>query len=46
MKTLILYSSRDGQTKKIAEFIASKLSGDVQTQPLTERQILRKPIAS
>ncbi|MGC6405946.1 menaquinone-dependent protoporphyrinogen IX dehydrogenase [Bisgaard Taxon 45] len=36
MKTLILYSSRDGQTKKIAQFIASKLSGNVQIQALTE----------
>ncbi|SUB37012.1 menaquinone dependent protoporphyrinogen IX dehydrogenase [Pasteurella multocida] len=42
MKTLILYSSRDGQTKKIAEFIASKLSGDVQTQPLTEKTDITK----
>lgn len=29
MKTLILYSTRDGQTKKIAEFIAARLNGDV-----------------
>ncbi|MGC6359087.1 menaquinone-dependent protoporphyrinogen IX dehydrogenase [Bisgaard Taxon 45] len=36
MKTLILYSSRDGQTKKIAQFIASKLSGNVQIQALAE----------
>ncbi|HDR1866294.1 TPA: menaquinone-dependent protoporphyrinogen IX dehydrogenase [Pasteurella multocida] len=42
MKTLILYSSCDGQTKKIAEFIASKLSGDVQTQPLTEKTDITK----
>ena len=29
MKTFILYSSRDGQTKKIAEFMAQHLEGDV-----------------
>ena len=28
MKTLILYSSCDGQTKKIAEFMAQYLEGD------------------
>ncbi|MGC7561047.1 menaquinone-dependent protoporphyrinogen IX dehydrogenase [Pasteurella sp. PK-2025] len=36
MKTFILYSSHDGQTKKIAQFIATKLSGEVHVQPLTE----------
>lgn len=36
MKTLILYSSHDGQTKKIAQFIASKLSDEVEVLPLTE----------
>ncbi|MDO5054248.1 menaquinone-dependent protoporphyrinogen IX dehydrogenase [Pasteurella oralis] len=36
MKTLILYSSRDGQTKKIAEYIASCLLGDVSIEALTE----------
>ena len=36
MKTLILYSSRDGQTKKIAEFMAQHLEGDVVVSPLTE----------
>ncbi|HDR1021301.1 TPA: menaquinone-dependent protoporphyrinogen IX dehydrogenase [Pasteurella multocida] len=35
MKTLILYSSREGQTKKIAEYIATQLSGEVQIQALT-----------
>lgn len=34
MKTLILYSSVDGQTKKIAEFIAKQLAGDIQIAPL------------
>ena len=29
MKTLILYSSCDGQTKKIAEFMAQYLEGEV-----------------
>ena len=29
MKTLIIYSSRDGQTKKIAEFIARKIHAEV-----------------
>ncbi|MFY1027780.1 menaquinone-dependent protoporphyrinogen IX dehydrogenase [Actinobacillus seminis] len=29
MKTLILYATHDGQTKKIAEFIASLLEGEV-----------------
>ena len=34
MKTLILYSSHDGQTKKIAEFLATLVKGFVQVQPL------------
>lgn len=29
MKTLIIYSSYDGQTKKIAEFIAQKINAEV-----------------
>lgn len=29
MKTVILYLTRDGQTKKIAEHIATELEGDV-----------------
>ncbi|MGY4676757.1 menaquinone-dependent protoporphyrinogen IX dehydrogenase [Pasteurella sp. P03HT] len=37
MKTLILYSSCDGQTKKIAEFIALHLSGEVVIEALTEK---------
>ena len=36
MKTLILYSSRDGQTQKIAQFIAQQLSGEVEIQALRE----------
>ena len=36
METLILYSSRDGQTKKIADFIAKELSGNVTVQSLHE----------
>ena len=36
MKTLILYSSRDGQTKKIAEFMAQYLEGEVVVSLLTE----------
>ncbi|MDH2925804.1 menaquinone-dependent protoporphyrinogen IX dehydrogenase [Lonepinella koalarum] len=36
MKTLIVYSSHDGQTKKIAEFIASKLSGNVEVRSISE----------
>ena len=36
MKTLILYSSRDGQTKKIAEFMAQYLEGEVVVSPLME----------
>ena len=36
MKTLILYSSHDGQTKKIAEFMAQYLEGEVVVSPLTE----------
>ncbi|OOF71379.1 menaquinone-dependent protoporphyrinogen IX dehydrogenase [Rodentibacter caecimuris] len=34
MKILILYSSIDGQTKKIAQFIAENLEGKVQLQSL------------
>ena len=36
MKTLILYSSHDGQTKKIAEFMAQYLEEEVVVSPLTE----------
>ena len=36
MKTLILYSSCNGQTKKIAEFMAQYLEGEVVVSPLTE----------
>ena len=36
MKTLILYSSCDGQTKKIAEFMAQYLEGEVVVSPLME----------
>lgn len=38
MTTLILYSSHDGQTKKIAEFIAARLEGDIQVCSLTEER--------
>ncbi|MFZ7236520.1 menaquinone-dependent protoporphyrinogen IX dehydrogenase [Avibacterium gallinarum] len=31
MKTLILYSSYDGQTRKIAQFLAEKLSAEVRS---------------
>ena len=41
MKTLILYSSRDGQTKKIAEFMAQYLKGEVVVSPLMEEQDLQ-----
>ena len=34
MKTLILYSSTDGQTQKIAEFIAQHLNGEIRCEPL------------
>ena len=46
METLILYSSRDGQTKKKSQNYSSKLAGDVQHNLWQKRQILRKPIAS
>ena len=36
MKTLILYSSHDGQTKKIAEFMVQYLEGEIVVSPLTE----------
>ena len=37
MKTLILYSSCDGQTKKkFAEFMAQYLEGEIVVSPLTE----------
>ncbi len=36
MKTLILYSTRDGQTKKIADFIAVRLNGDVAVHSITD----------
>ena len=41
MKILILYSSRDGQTKKIAEFMAQHLEGEVVVSPLMEEQDLQ-----
>ena len=34
MKTLILYSSHDGQTKKISEFLAALLDGEVVVDAL------------
>ncbi|MDU8925524.1 menaquinone-dependent protoporphyrinogen IX dehydrogenase [Pasteurellaceae bacterium LIM206] len=34
MKTLILYSSRDGQTKKIARFIAEKIAENVEVRSI------------
>ncbi|WP_386688380.1 menaquinone-dependent protoporphyrinogen IX dehydrogenase [Lonepinella sp. MS14437] len=37
MKTLILYSSYDGQTKRIAEFLASKLSSEVEVRSISEQ---------
>lgn len=36
MKTLILYSSHDGQTKKISEFLTAHLDGDVVVDALRE----------
>lgn len=36
MKTLILYSSHDGQTKKISEFLAALLDGEVIVDALRE----------
>ncbi len=36
MKTLILYSSHDGQTKKISEFLTALLEGDVTVDSLHE----------
>ena len=36
MKTLILYATHDGQTKKIAEFIASLLEGEVTLVALAD----------
>jgi protoporphyrin oxidase, flavoprotein (flda protein) (protoporphyrinogen oxidase) len=36
MKTLILYSTRDGQTKKIAQFIADKLGQNAVVQSISE----------
>lgn len=36
MKTIILYSSRDGQTQKIANFIAEKLDGDVEVRSILD----------
>ena len=36
MKTLILYLSHDGQTKKIAEFIQSFIDDEVVIEPLRE----------
>lgn len=39
MKTLILYSSRDGQSKKIADFIAQQLTShqEIDIQPLSQQ---------
>ncbi|MCK3657917.1 protoporphyrinogen oxidase [Pasteurellaceae bacterium Pebbles2] len=34
MKTLIIYSSYDGQTKKIAEFLAEKLTGEIEVRSI------------
>ena len=40
MKTLILYSTHDGQTKKIAEFIAAQLNNDqVCVQSLADNNV-------
>ncbi|BFU60865.1 MULTISPECIES: menaquinone-dependent protoporphyrinogen IX dehydrogenase [Rodentibacter] len=36
MKTLILYLSHDGQTKKISEFLTAHLNGEVVLEPLRE----------
>ncbi|OOF55780.1 menaquinone-dependent protoporphyrinogen IX dehydrogenase [Rodentibacter myodis] len=36
MKTLILYSSHDGQTKKISEFLTALLEGDITVAALKE----------
>lgn len=36
MKTLILYSTREGQTKKIAEFMAERLQGEVIVRSITD----------
>ncbi|OOF55326.1 protoporphyrinogen oxidase [Rodentibacter genomosp. 2] len=36
MKTLILYSSHDGQTKKISEFLTALLNGEVLVDALRE----------
>ena len=36
MKTLILYSSHDGQTKKISEFLTAHLQGEVKVDALRE----------
>lgn len=36
MKTLILYSTHDGQTKKIAEFIAQQLDEQAQVRCISE----------
>lgn len=36
MRTLILYSSHDGQTKKISEFLAALLDGEVVVDALRE----------
>ncbi|MFU2115409.1 menaquinone-dependent protoporphyrinogen IX dehydrogenase [[Pasteurella] aerogenes] len=40
MKTLILYATHDGQTKKIAEFIASLLEGEVTLAALVDSESL------
>ncbi|TCP88796.1 menaquinone-dependent protoporphyrinogen oxidase [Cricetibacter osteomyelitidis] len=45
MKTLILYSSHDGQTKKIAEFIAKHLQQDITVQSLTESAVDLQPFS-
>ena len=36
MKTLILYSSHDGQTKKIAHFLAQHIEGEVEVRSILE----------
>ena len=36
MKTLILYSSHDGQTKKIADFLSRYIDGEVYVDALME----------
>lgn len=40
MKTLILYSSHDGQTKKISEFLTALLDGEVVVDTLREDYVI------